>query len=211
MIVFIENAPSYTSVLPIGAKNVTNDLAIGLRLSLDGAEKLKIALSEKKEETAAEGDGKGKEDEIDLAKLGIFEETKKVSQRTLVEGIIRPRLNEIFSMVATEIQKSGFAGLTPSGVVLTGGGALTKGASESCRRNLSLPVRIGIPSKVNGLVDDILNPAFSAAIGLLFYGFKSGGEKSAVFFLPRFGEISHKIPIRGLVGKIGSFVRSFLP
>ncbi|PJB50696.1 MAG: cell division protein FtsA [Candidatus Brennerbacteria bacterium CG_4_9_14_3_um_filter_43_9] len=211
IIVFVENAPSYTAVLPIGSKNVTNDLAIGLRLSLDGAEKLKIALSEKHEEILAERGGNEKGDEIDLAKLGVFEETKTVSQKTLVEGIIRPRLNEIFNMVAVEIQKSGFAGLTPSGVVLTGGGALTVGASESCRRNLSLPVRVGIPGEISGLVDDILNPAFSVAIGLLFHGFKSGGEKSAGVFLPRFGGISHKIPLKGLFGKICSFVRSFLP
>jgi len=211
MIVFIENAPSYTSVLPIGAKNVTNDLAIGLRLSLDGAEKLKVALSEKKEEILAEKSENQKVDEIDLAKLGIFEETKTISQKTLVEGIIRPRLNEIFGMVAVEIQKSGFAGFTPSGVVLTGGGALTVGATESCRSSLSLPVRVGIPSEISGLVDDILNPAFSVAIGLLFYGFKGTGEKFSGVFLPKFGEVSRKISVKGLLGKVGSFVRSFLP
>lgn len=209
LIVYIESAPAYTTVLPIGAKNVTNDLAIGLRLSLDGAEKLKIALSEKKEEFS--DDKLEKNDEIDLAKLGIYEETKSVSKRTIVEGIIKPRLNEIFGMIASEIQKSNFAGLTPSGVVLTGGGAMTVGACESCKRILSLPVRVGIPSEVKGLVDDILNPAFSASIGLLLQGFNSGSEKGAGVFLPKFGEISRKIQVKGLAGKIGSFIKSFLP
>jgi len=210
LVIFLENAPCYSAVLPVGAKNVTNDLAIGLRLSLDGAEKLKIALSEKKEEIMKK-DEKGAADEIDLAQLGIFEETKQVSRKTLVEGIIKPRLNEIFSLVAAEIQKSGFAGLTPSGVVLTGGGALTQGAVEACRRNLSLPVRIGIPNGVSGLVDDILNPAFAASIGLLQYGFKGGEERSERIFLPKFGDFSQKIPIKGLFGKISSFIKSFLP
>jgi len=208
IVVLVENAPAYTAVLPIGARNVTNDLAIGLRLSLDGAEKLKIALSKERQ---AEETEKPNEDEIDLAKIGIYEETKKVSRKTLIEGIIRPRLNEIFDMVAAEIQKSGFAGLTPSGVVLTGGGALTIGAAESCRRCLSLPVRIGVPDEVSGLIDDILSPAFSAAIGLLFFGFKTKTEKESGFALTRLSSMAHKVPIRGLVGRVGSFIRSFLP
>lgn len=209
IIVYLESAPAYTTVLPIGAKNVTNDLAIGLRLSLDGAEKLKIGLSEKKEEFSEEKTEKN--DEIDLAKLGIYEETKSVSKRTIVEGIIKPRLNEIFGMVAEEIQKSNFAGLTPSGVVLTGGGAMTIGATDACKRNLSLPVRVGMPSEVKGLVDDILNPAFAAPIGLLLQGFSNYLEKSTNVFLPKFGEISRKIQIKGVFGKIGSFIKSFLP
>jgi len=211
VVVFVEGAPAYTSVLPIGAKNVTNDLAIGLRLSLDGAEKLKVALSEnsKKDllETAID---KEKEDEIDLSKLGIYEETKNVSKKTLTEGIIRPRLNEIFGMVAEEIQKSGFAGLTPSGVVLVGGGAMTVGVTEACRRSLSLPVRVGIPDKVGGLVDDILDPAFTAPIGLLVFGFQDEGKINKLS-MPGLGEISRKIPIKGMVGKTISFLRSFLP
>lgn len=210
IVVLIENAPAYTAVLPIGARNVTNDLAIGLRLSLDGAEKLKLALSEKKQARDL-GKEEKEEDEVDLAKMGIYEETKKVSQKTLVEGIIRPRLNEIFGMVAEEIQKSGFAGLTPSGVVLTGGGALTVGAADSCRRCLSLPVRIGVPGDISGLVDDILNPAFSSSIGLLFFGFKGKPEKGSNVTLPKFRSVGHKIPIKGVIGKVGSFIRSFLP
>jgi len=203
IIVFIEGSPCYTAVLPIGAKNVTNDLAIGLRLSLEGAEKLKIAFSQMEK-------NENEVDDIDLAKMGIYEETKTVSRKTVTNGIIKPRLNEIFNMVSDEIAKNGFAGLTPSGVVLTGGGALTVGAIESCRQCLSLPVRIGIPEKVKGLVDDILDPAYSSAIGLLFYSLKEksySGTKS----LPNFGKVTGKIPIKGAIGKISSFIKSFLP
>lgn len=218
IVIFIDGAPAYTAVLPIGAKNVTNDLAIGLRLSLEGAEKLKIALVEKKkakvefenEPEKKEAD-KNKEDEVDLAKLGIYEETKNVSRKTIVEGIIKPRLNEIFGMVASEIQKSGFGGLTPSGIVLTGGGAMTVGAVETCRRALSLPVRVGIPDKVSGLVDDIMDPSFAASIGLLVHGSKNSEGLSLSSSMAKFGEISKKIPIRGLVGKFADFVKSFLP
>jgi cell division protein FtsA len=220
VVVFIEGAPAYTAVLPIGAKNVTNDLAIGLRLSLESAEKLKISLSslknskksvgveDKDEEDKTKKEEKN-EDEIDLARLGIYEDTKKVSQKTLTEGIIKPRLNEIFGMVGQELQKSGFGGLTPSGIVLAGGGALTIGAAEICRKCLSLPVRVGISNKVGGLVDDIMDPAFASPVGLLVYASKSTeGKLSSSLPL---GEIARKIPIKGLVGKIGSFVKSFLP
>jgi len=202
VIVFVEGSPCYTAVLPIGAKNVTNDLAIGLRLSLDGAEKLKISLS--KTETEEE------KDDIDLSELGINEETKTVSRKTIVEGIIKPRLNEIFMMVSEEIAKNGFAGLTPSGVVLTGGGSLTVGAIETCRRCLSLPVRIGVPENVRGLVDDILDPAYSSAIGLLFYSLKERFYSKTINS-SGFGKVAGKIPIKGTIGKITSFVKSFLP
>lgn len=221
IVVFVEGAPAYTAVLPIGAKNVTNDLAIGLRLSLESAEKLKVSLTDKfaklteepKEPVkTAEGEkSENKNDEIDLAALGIYEETKKVSKKTLVEGIIKPRLNEIFGMVAAEIQRSGFAGLTPSGIVLTGGGALTVGSLETCRRSLSLPVRIGVPAKMTGLIDDIMDPSFASSVGLLFSGTGAEGFFGFSSSLANFGEITRKIPIKGLAGKFSSFIKSFLP
>jgi len=210
VVLFLEGAPAYTAVLPIGARNVTNDLAIGLRLSLEGAEKLKISLSEKVKKPSEE-EVPLDEDEVDLNRLGIYEETKKVSKKTIVEGIIRPRLNEIFNMVGAEIQRSGFAGLTPSGVVLTGGGASTVRAAEACRKSLSLPVRIGIPDKVTGLVDDILDPAFASAIGLLVYGNKNSGGISFNSTFSKYRSFGKKIPIKGLAEKIGNFVKSFLP
>lgn len=205
LVVFLEGSPAYTSVLPIGAKNVTNDLAIGLRLSLEGAEKLKLALSSK------DLKNEEKENDIDLAKLGIYEETKTVSQKTIVDGIMKPRLNEIFGMVAEEISKNGMAGLTPSGIVLTGGGASTAGAIETCRKSLSLPVRIGIPDRVKGLIDDIMDPAFAAGIGLILYGAKKENVSFGANSFSKFGKISKKIPIKGIAGKIASFVKSFLP
>lgn len=204
IIVYIEGSPCYAAVLPIGAKNVTNDLAIGLRLSLEGAEKLKLALSKLAKEN-------NKEDDIDLGKLGINEETKIVSQKTIIEGIIKPRLNEIFGMVAGEISKNNLAGLTPSGVILTGGGALTAGVIESCRAILSMPVRIGVPDRIKGLVEEILDPSFAASVGLLLQYSTREKASSGVKVFPNFGGMTGKIPLQGAVGKISSFLKSFLP
>lgn len=218
IVIFVDSAPAYTAVLPIGAKNVTNDLAIGLRLSLESAEKLKISLGEKGRLKTIGGeesleDKKEKDDEIDLGRLGIFEETKKVSRKTLVEGIIKPRLNEIFGMVIAEIQRSGLAGLTPSGVVLTGGGALTFGVEDACRKALSLPVRIGVPHQVTGLIDDILDPAYAASVGLLLYGLKTneGESLGSLSSLASLGQFTKKIPFKSMASRIGDFIKSFLP
>jgi len=217
IVVFIEGAPAFTSVLPIGAKNVTNDLAIGLRLSLESAEKMKLNLSQKPkeiimpEDNTEEGKEKENKDEIDLGQLGIDEDTKTVSRKTLTEGIIKPRLNEIFTMVGMEVKKSGFGGMTPSGIVLTGGGSLTVGAVESAKRVLSMPVRLGVPTGVSGLIDDILTPAFASSLGLILYGAKNSEAGSQKMSLPGFGRISQKIPVGGLYKKAIDLIKSLLP
>ncbi|HVZ12034.1 MAG TPA: cell division protein FtsA [Patescibacteria group bacterium] len=179
--IYVDGALSYSSVIPIGARHITNDLAIGLRISLDSAEKIKLHLSKKalrkKEELTTEDETS---DELDLASLHLSEEIKKVSQKTLIDGIIKPRLNELFTMVGIEIKKSGFATQTPAGVVITGGGSKTAGVSESARRMLSMPVRLGLPENVTGLIDDVENPSYATAVGLLQYakGYR-GGEETA--------------------------------
>lgn len=220
IVIFIEGSPAYATVLPVGAKNVTNDLAIGLRLSLENAEKLKLALSqepkkpvepESKKENNEEVKEEEKRDEIDLSAVGIEEERKTISRKTLVEGIIKPRLNEIFTLVGIEMKKSGFAGMTPSGIVITGGGALTIGITEACKRTLAMPVRIGQPMGVSGLIDDIGSPAFAVVTGLILYGSKAGGFGIAKSSLPSISKIAHRIPVKGLATKMIDLIKSFLP
>ncbi len=218
--IFIEGALSYSSVIPIGAINITKDIAAGLRISLESAEKIKIALSEKpktpvlpedKEHEASKKKAtEGKDDEIDLSHLGLPEEMRSVSKKTLIDGIVRPRLNEIFTMVGLEIKRSGFGGMTPSGIVLTGGGALTVGAAEAARRNLAMPVHVGMPGKISGLIDEITSPAYATSVGLLLYGMKTGRTESAggLASLTRLGG---KIQLQGIAGKVVDLVKSFLP
>ena len=87
-----------------------------------------------------------------------------------MEGVIRPRLNEIFSIVKLELERAGVLTRVPSGIVLTGGGALTIGIEDSAKKTLALPVRVADPQGVGGLIDDIIDPRFSSAIGLILYG-----------------------------------------
>ena len=202
--VFVEGALSYSSVLPVGAKNITNDLAIGLRVSLEAAEKIKLALS-----TVNETDADS--DELDVKKLNLNEEVGKLSKKTLTEGIIRPRLNEIFSLVGEEIKKSGFGGATPAGVVVTGGGALTVGLASACKRSLSLPVRLGYPKGLSGLVDEIKSPAFATAWGLIEYGLKNAKGIKADSSFKSMTKLMGKIPVKGLIDKVVKLIKSFLP
>lgn len=224
--IYVDGSVCFSSVLPIGARHITNDLAIGLRISLESAEKIKLFLSkpfDKKRmildaENADEFDEDEKEeekrevirrsDEIDLSTLSLPEELRKVSKKTLIEGIIRPRLNEIFTMVGLEIKKSGYAGQTPAGVVITGGGAKTIGAVEAAKRMLAMPVRIGMPIELKGIIDEVQDASFATSIGLLKYGSKIEIVKSMPFgvSLPQFSFRFGKFP-----NKIIDFIKSFLP
>lgn len=221
--VYVEGAISYSSVLPIGARHVTNDLAIGLRVSLESAEKIKLFLSKQQKqkvlleedeeglekESVKEKNYIGKSDEIDLGVLALSEEVKKVSRKTLVDGIIRPRLNEIFTMVGHELKKSGYAGQTPAGLVITGGGAKTVGIQDSAKRMLAMPVRVGFPTNMKGIIDEIEDAPFSTVIGLIKYGTFLEVSQSLPFGISmpqlpfaRFGKFPQKII---------NIIKSFLP
>lgn len=212
--IYVEGAAAYSSVIPIGARHITNDLAIGLRISLESAEKIKLFLSNPNKKIKLEDDQSQSmerfSDEIDLTHLNLSEELKKVSKKTLVDGIIRPRLNELFTMVGIELKKSGFAGQTPSGLVLTGGGARTVGATEAAKRMLAMPVRVGIPVNLKGIIDEVQEPSFSTVVGLIKYGANIDVPSN----LP-FGFSIPQIPALKFnskaLSKVVDFFKSFLP
>lgn len=214
--IYVEGALAYSSVIPVGAINITKDIAAGLRVSLESAEKIKLALAQLPKVAALpdeEDKNKVKRDEkddMDVSSLHLAEELRTISRKTLVEGIIKPRLNEIFSLVGLEIKKSGFGGMTPSGIVLTGGGALTAGAIECARRNLAMSVHIGTPHHISGLVDEIMSPAYTASVGLLLFGLKSEKTENTPLF-SGIGKLGERIPVKGIAGKMVDLIKSFLP
>jgi len=210
--IYTEGSMAYSSVLAIGARHVTNDLAIGLRISLESAEKIKLYFSQTQSKRIVRSDEGEKEqkpsDEIDLSSLNLSEDIRKVSQKTLVDGIIRPRLNEICTMIALEIKKSGFAAQTPAGVVFTGGGALTVGLREAARRTLAMPVRIGMPTDVKGIIDEVQHPAFSTAVGLVRYGMSVSSTKDSSI---RIGFPGGNFMFAKVLKKVVNLVKSFIP
>lgn len=218
--VFIEGSLAHSAVLPVGARNITNDLAIGMRVSLASAEKIKKHLSvamntpvatpqsgESRKERIAR---KKMADEVDLSSLNLKEEIKHVSRKTLVDGIIKPRLNEIFQMVAKELQASGYAAATPAGIVVTGGGAETVGVIDASKRILSMPSRLGVPKGLSGLVEEIESPSFATSMGLIVFGEKAQNDRSFKPSLQARG-IFNKLPIHNLSQRIKDVFKSFLP
>jgi cell division protein FtsA len=196
--IFNEGAPVFSSVIPVGAGNVTNDLAIGLRFSLEDAEKIKLRLGKIVE-------NKKFEDEIPLSQFGISgDENHKISIQTAVNGIIKPRLEEIFHLIYDQLENSGYHQKIPAGLVLTGGGSETVNIKEICEKIIPLPLRISTPPKVGGIIDDILNPAYSSSIGLLMFVNENkktnnnSSKKSAISF-------------DGFFDKIKKLVKPLLP
>lgn len=182
--VYVEGALEYSTSLPIGARHVTQDIALGCRISLDSAEKIKIALSGSDLATPKPKAGESKEelnqrrkkaDVIDLEKMGLDEEgTKELSKKTVIEGIMVPRLKEIFSLIGQDLEKMNLLGQVPAGLVITGGGAETVSVVEVAKKTLRLPARIGKPREIEGVTTDINRPTFAVSIGLLDYAISQG-------------------------------------
>ena len=159
--VFEEGDLQYLSVIPLGGQNVTNDLAIGLRADPEIAESVKLA--------HARFGGKK------LGKVETKHEKKTYSfEQSEIDEIVGARYEEIFEAVAKELKKAGRAGKLPSGAVLTGGGANTKGLVDFTKEQLGVAARLGKPSEYGGASNEIKGPEFSAAAGLMLIDAASG-------------------------------------
>lgn len=161
--IFHSGSIKYTSVLALGGNHVTNDIAIGLRTPTTEAEKLKIKYG------CSLVSMVDKDEMIEVPAVGV--KKSKLVPATTLANIIEPRMEEIFTLVNREIIKAEMENFITSGIVLTGGGALIKGAAELAENVFGLPVRIGIP-KVRGVVDVVSSPQLSTAVGLVLHGSK---------------------------------------
>jgi len=152
--VFEEGNILHLSVLPICGAYITNDLAIGLKTSIDVAERVKLEYAKK--------------DQIDLSKISMEEEGIILKEK--IDNIIDARLSEIFTMVNKELKKIDRQKLLPAGVVLVGGGAKMANIIEMAKEYLALPVKIGSPTDFKSVADEVLDPRFATAVGLILYG-----------------------------------------
>jgi cell division protein FtsA len=160
----------HTAVLGIGGNHVTNDIAAGLRTPFNDAERIKQRYGFAKASMAMD------EERVEVPSIA-GKEAGTVSRQILCE-IIEPRMDEIFELVQKEIAKSGFDGSLASGIVATGGSMLLPGAVEMAKRAFGLPVRLGVPTQVGGLVDVIASPMYATGVGLVLHGMK-GQERGA--------------------------------
>ncbi|HEY7715461.1 MAG TPA: cell division protein FtsA [Candidatus Binatia bacterium] len=162
--IYHDGVVKHTAVVGIGGNHVTNDIAAGLRTPFNDAERIKqrhgcakaslVPVNERVEVPSVAGKGAG-----------------SVSRQILCE-IIEPRLEEIFELVQKEVAKSGFEGALTSGIVVTGGSMLLSGCVEMAERSFGLPVRLGVPAHVRGLIDIIGNPIYATGVGLVLHAMK---------------------------------------
>lgn len=163
--VFIEGAIWHTSVLPVAGSHLSNDIAIGLRTPFAVAEEIKARYGH------AFPSSIDPEAKIDVATFGA-ESNRPILTRHLSE-IIEARVEEILEMILVEIKRSGYEGLLPAGLVLTGGSANLPGIDVLAKEVTQSPVRVGFPIGVSGLAEDLDNPAYATSIGLLLWGLKN--------------------------------------
>ncbi len=214
VVIFVDGAIAYSAVIPLGGRHVTSDIAVGLRISLESAEKIKQALGKIQkvpatpEENGEKGAKKKEEDILDLRQMGVLEDiqNQKMSRKTVIDSIIRPRLQEIFKFIGKEIKKSGYGAQTPSGLVITGGGALTISVIDQAKYVLGFPARLGEIQGFVGLTDEIDSPAFATAAGLVLYGSKN--VSSSEMNIPVLGK---GLPLKAVTQKVTDLIKSFLP
>lgn len=155
----------HTFVLSLGGNNLTNDIAIGLRAPLAEAEKIKTRYG------TCSSSSISSEETIEVPGMG-GREPKKLPRQILGE-ILEPRMEEIFTLVQREIYRAGMENMINSGMVMTGGTALLEGINDIAESIFNLPVRIGKPSGISGLVDVVNNPMYATGVGLVMYGVRN--------------------------------------
>ncbi len=170
--IFVDNAIRFTSVLALGGSNITSDISVGLRASVEESEKVKRKYG------CASTSMVNPSDMIEVASVG--EQKRRQLARTILGEIIEARVEEILSLVDREIIRSGYAEGIAAGVVLTGGVALLPGIREVAEQVFDMPVRIGVPQGLGGLADVVQNPMYSTAAGLLLHAQRHGATNAIV-------------------------------
>lgn len=166
VMIFHSGAVKHTAVLPLGGAHLTNDIAAGLRTPTLEAEKIKQRFG------CARAAKVPLHTSIEVPSVGDRE--PRVLSRHILCEIIEPRIEEIFTLIAREIIRSGHEGNLASGVVLTGGTALLDSVTDVAEAVFRLPVRVGVPQHVTALADLVTTPLYAAGIGLLLAGAASG-------------------------------------
>lgn len=233
IVTFEEGAITYSASIPFGGTNVTRDLAAGLRLSLDDAEKVKLnseelikqtdrpqstkvkdAMNRRKRLTGDGEDEMDKEEKaedkekrkdiIDVSSLEI--EGVRTVSRKLFNEIIEARMAEIFEMVLQQLEQSHNESRLPAGVVITGGSAMLPAITQIAKKVFGVPARVGTPRGLEGLVDGISSSAFTTVQGLIMHGATDEGSPR-----PARGPMSKTISGSGVGGKVVGFFKNLLP
>lgn len=178
--IFIEGSIWHSVVLPNGGQQITNDIAIGLQTPFDTAEEIKIKSGH------ALPDKIFDHETLNIAAFG--QQTQQTVSRRFLTEIIQARVEEIFELILQEVKRTGYDGLLPAGVVLCGGTANLAGISEVAQTMMGMPVRLGMPQNLRGVIDNLNEPAFATGVGLLEWG--KHHQPEPVSQRPKAGQIS---------------------
>lgn len=203
--IFVDGSIWHTGSIPVGGQHVTNDIAHGLSLPFEVAESVKLDF--------------GHADPREVNPLESFpiqpfgEERLSKVERSDLAMIINARIVELFELVAAEVKRSGYEGLLPAGVVLTGGASLLPGMRTIANRTLRMPARLAQPEAISGMTDMLRSPAFSTSVGLLRLGLIMDIEDSRRANVRNDTRAVNRSPNHssGLGKKLGGLFRRFLP
>jgi cell division protein FtsA len=159
---FQDGAVKSSAVLSVGGNHLTSDIAAGLRTPIAEAERIKQRYGYAKVAMAA------KDENVEVPSMG-GRNPRTISREILCE-IIEPRLEEMFQLIQREIAKSGYEDSLASGMVMTGGSTLLPGMIEMAEETFNMPVRMGVPTHVGGLIDVVSSPVYATGVGLVLYG-----------------------------------------
>ena len=166
--VFTEGAIRHTAVIPIAGDQITNDIAVALRTPTQYAEEIK------KKYACALTQLASPDESIEVPSVGD-RPPRRLARQTLAE-VVEPRYEELLTLVLNELRRSGFEDLCAAGIVLTGGCSKMEGVIDLAEEVFHVPVRLGVPGNVSGLVDVVRNPIYATGVGLLLYGSKQQSE-----------------------------------
>ncbi len=189
--VFEEGDVLTAKVLPIGARHITNDLAIGLRVPVELAETIKLNY------------GTSLPEKVGRHKLINFKDLSEKEEGTVskkeVAKIIEARCEEIFKMVDKELAGIDRSGKLPAGAILTGAGSRLDGLVETAKKVFKIPASLGLPQGFVSGINKAFDPSFSTAVGLVLWGQRLIGVRSKLSVVPKVGP------------KVKKWLRNLLP
>jgi cell division protein FtsA len=172
---YFDESIRHTAVVGLGGKNVTSDIAIGIRTPIDKAEEIK-------KQYGCAYSALVKNDEY-ISVPGVGGREQREVSKAVLASIIEPRLEEILSLALREIKRTEYSDMLGAGVVLTGGCALMEGIQELAEKVFEMPVKIGVPTGFGGLTEAAKSPVHATGVGLCMYGVKNEktrkGKKNA--------------------------------
>jgi cell division protein FtsA len=168
--VFTDGAIRHTACIPIAGDQVTNDIAVALRTPTQHAEDIKIKYACALEQLARN------DESIQVPSVG--DRTSRQLARQTLAQVVEARYRELFSLIQSELRRSGFENMIAAGLVMTGGASRIEGAEELAEEIFHMPVRLALPQYVTGLSDVVSNAIHATGVGLLLYGNQAGSGRS---------------------------------